>query len=228
MDYGTNVATAPNTTLQTDLAFTGHRSIKELPGLIDMGARMYDSDIGRFLSADTIIQDPYDTQAYNRYSYVRNNPLKYTDPTGNSWWTKFRDKWLKPILAVAVGAAVAFFVPQFVSTYLGIVQGSLASAVATGALAGAAGGAIMTGTLRGTLKGALFGAISAGVAYGIGGALGHGGGSIFAKGFKPVKGIVKALSHGLSRGYKGSGERNRKLISAILLLRRRQCHVNPE
>ena len=196
MDYGTNVNSTSNTTLQTDLAFTGHRSIQELPGLIDMGARMYDSDIGRFLSADTIIQDPYDTQAYNRYSYARNNPLKYTDPTGNSWWTKFRDKWLKPILAVAVGAAVAFFAPQFLSTYLGIVQGSLASAVATGALAGAAGGAIMTGTP----KGALFGAISAGVAYGIGEALGHGGGSIFAKGFKPVKGIVKALSHGLSRG----------------------------
>jgi len=58
----------------------------------------------------------------------------------------------------------------------------------------------MTGTVQGTLKGALFGAISAGAAYGIGNALGHGGGSIFARGFKPVKAFAKALAHGISRG----------------------------
>jgi hypothetical protein len=37
---------------------------------------------GRFLSADPYIQSPYNTQSYNRYSYVMNNPLKYTDPSG--------------------------------------------------------------------------------------------------------------------------------------------------
>ncbi|MBD3792377.1 MAG: hypothetical protein IE918_09615 [Campylobacterales bacterium] len=50
--------------------------------------RVYDSDIGRFLSADTIIQAPHDSQSYNRYSYVRNNPLMYTDPSGHSWFSK--------------------------------------------------------------------------------------------------------------------------------------------
>jgi hypothetical protein len=48
-----------------------------------MNGRVYDPQIGRFLSADPYIQAPYNTQSYNRYSYVVNNPLKYTDPTGN-------------------------------------------------------------------------------------------------------------------------------------------------
>jgi RHS repeat-associated protein len=39
--------------------------------------------IGRFLSADTMIPDPFDSQSFNRYSYVLNNPLKYVDPTGH-------------------------------------------------------------------------------------------------------------------------------------------------
>lgn len=38
---------------------------------------------GRFLSADPVLPDASNLQSYNRYSYVRNNPLKYTDPTGN-------------------------------------------------------------------------------------------------------------------------------------------------
>jgi RHS repeat-associated protein len=47
-----------------------------------MNGRVYDPQIGRFLSADPYIQSPYNTQSYNRYSYTINNPLKYTDPTG--------------------------------------------------------------------------------------------------------------------------------------------------
>ncbi len=48
-----------------------------------MNARIYDPTIGRFLSADTIIPYMYNTQSFNRYSYVRNNPLKYIDPSGH-------------------------------------------------------------------------------------------------------------------------------------------------
>ena len=47
-----------------------------------MNGRVYDPEIGRFLSADPIIQDPYNTQSYNRYSYVWNNPLNMVDPSG--------------------------------------------------------------------------------------------------------------------------------------------------
>jgi len=91
MDYGlsANHAIIPtNTVVQTTRAYTGHEQIAEIDGLIHMNARVYDSDIGRFLSADTVIQDPLDSQAYNRYSYVRNNPMKFTDPTGHSWLSK--------------------------------------------------------------------------------------------------------------------------------------------
>ena len=48
-----------------------------------MNARWYDSSIGRFISADTIVPDPANPQAYNRYAYVFNNPINYTDPDGH-------------------------------------------------------------------------------------------------------------------------------------------------
>lgn len=47
--------------------------------------RVYDPDTARFLSADPNIFHPFDPQDFNRYSYVRNNPLKYTDPSGFLW-----------------------------------------------------------------------------------------------------------------------------------------------
>jgi len=61
--------------------FTG----KELDasGLYYYGARYYNPYIAHFTQADTVLQDIYDPQLLNRYSYVRNNPYKYVDPTGN-------------------------------------------------------------------------------------------------------------------------------------------------
>jgi RHS repeat-associated protein len=53
-------------------------------GLYNYDARLYDPVIGRFISADSIVQDLYDPQLLNRYSYVRNNPLKYVDPDGHA------------------------------------------------------------------------------------------------------------------------------------------------
>jgi hypothetical protein len=47
-----------------------------------MGARWYDGRIGRWISPDTIIPDPANPQSFNRLSYVRNNPLKFVDPSG--------------------------------------------------------------------------------------------------------------------------------------------------
>jgi hypothetical protein len=47
-----------------------------------MNGRTYDPEIGRFLSADPFVQFPESTQGFNRYSYVGNNPLSYTDPSG--------------------------------------------------------------------------------------------------------------------------------------------------
>ncbi|OJV19707.1 MAG: hypothetical protein BGO21_21840 [Dyadobacter sp. 50-39] len=61
--------------------FTGHEHLTNF-NLINMNGRMYDPVVGRVLSPDNFVQNPYSTQGYNRYSYVMNNPLKYTDPSG--------------------------------------------------------------------------------------------------------------------------------------------------
>ena len=65
----------------TNKGFTGHEQMDNV-GLIHMNGRVYDADIGRFISADPFIQDRTNLQALNRYSYVQNNPLSYTDPSG--------------------------------------------------------------------------------------------------------------------------------------------------
>ena len=54
-------------------------------GLIDMNGRFYDPVLGRFLSPDPYVQDAANPQNFNRYSYCMNNPLKYTDPSGEFW-----------------------------------------------------------------------------------------------------------------------------------------------
>ena len=61
--------------------FTGHEA-DEPWGLINMKGQLYDPIVGRFLSADPFIQFTTNTQSYNRYTYVLNNPLSLTDPTG--------------------------------------------------------------------------------------------------------------------------------------------------
>ena len=68
----------------TDIKFTGQRL--DSTGLYYYGARYYDAEIGRFISPDTDVPDFTNPQALNRYSYVLNNPLRYTDPTGNTWY----------------------------------------------------------------------------------------------------------------------------------------------
>jgi len=52
---------------------------------------MYDPVIGRVLSPDNYVQDPTNTQSYNRYSYCLNNPLRYTDPSG--WFAAAADQY---------------------------------------------------------------------------------------------------------------------------------------
>lgn len=61
--------------------YTGHDALGGL-GLNHMNGRVQDAITGRFLSADPYITEPGNTQNYNRYSYVNNNPLSYTDPSG--------------------------------------------------------------------------------------------------------------------------------------------------
>lgn len=64
--------------------YTGHEHLWQY-GLINCNARIYDPSVGRFLSPDPLVQDPVSTQNFNRYSYCLNNPLKYTDESGEYW-----------------------------------------------------------------------------------------------------------------------------------------------
>ena len=64
-----------------DRGFTGHEHLYAF-GLINMNGRLYDPILGRMLSPDVVIQDEQSSQAYNRYSYCFNNPLRFTDPSG--------------------------------------------------------------------------------------------------------------------------------------------------
>lgn len=64
----------------TERGFTGHQHVDRLD-LIHMNGRTYDTKLGRFMQADIVVQSPFDTQSYNRYSYLMNNPLNGTDPS---------------------------------------------------------------------------------------------------------------------------------------------------
>jgi len=66
---------------RTRRGFTMHEHL-DSTGLIHMNGRVYDPAIARFVSADPFVQDRYNLQMLNRYSYVANNPLRATDPTG--------------------------------------------------------------------------------------------------------------------------------------------------
>jgi len=80
-DY--DLTTAQITALKddTDRGFTFQEQLDNV-GLIHMNGRMYDPNLGRFLSVDPIFEFPTNTQSLNPYSYVLNNPLSMTDPTG--------------------------------------------------------------------------------------------------------------------------------------------------
>ncbi len=65
----------------TTRGFTSHEMLDEV-GIVHMNGRIYDPKLGRFLQADPFVQDVNNTQSFNRYSYVLNNPLNATDPSG--------------------------------------------------------------------------------------------------------------------------------------------------
>jgi RHS repeat-associated protein len=86
-----------------DRGYTGHEHLQSV-GLIHMNGRLYDPKLHRFLQPDNYVQDPSNTQNYNRYGYVLNNPLKYTDPSG-----EFKINWNDIVagVAIAVGTVLS-------------------------------------------------------------------------------------------------------------------------
>ena len=77
----TNIFSDP--LFSTDKTYTGQDASAN-SGLIFYQSRWYDPCIMRWLQPDTVIPDPYNPLDYDRYSYVRNNPINLNDPSGHS------------------------------------------------------------------------------------------------------------------------------------------------
>jgi hypothetical protein len=144
-----------------------------------MNGRIYDPTLGRFLQADPFIQAPKFSQSFNRYSYVMNNPMTNTDPSGYISLSdinpvKIVGNVLRavasvPILNAAVQAGIAYLCGpaaagcltayNAASTYA--VTGSLRSAVIAAAASAAGGGdffsAALVGGLASRVQGGNFG-----------------------------------------------------------------------
>jgi RHS repeat-associated protein len=153
-------------TSATTRGFTGHEHIASV-GLVNMNGRVYDPELGRFLSADPVIDSIFVSQVLNRYSYVGNNPLSLTDPSGYSWLSSlFRSI---PILRAIVQIAVAITLKIFILPALApvvLAENTFANAFLSGAISG--------GVAGGNLKAAAIGGFSAGAFYGVGEAFGPG------------------------------------------------------
>lgn len=158
----------------TQRGFTGHEMLDD-HNLVHMNGRIYDYKLARFLQADPFIQAAADTQSYNRYSYVMNNPLNTTDPSGFFWSKLWKE--LKPFIGAIVSIAVTFICP-------------VCGPVVAGMIGGAVGAAVNGGNI---LMGAAFGAFS-GLAGGINGIPGF-----------VARGIVGGMQTVMSGGKFGSG-----------------------
>jgi RHS repeat-associated protein len=77
--------TIPNSPiLATDFTYTGQRLLDPgMGGIMDYKARFYSPYLNHFTQPDTIVSDPYNPQAWNRFSYAFNNPIRYNDPDGH-------------------------------------------------------------------------------------------------------------------------------------------------
>ena len=157
-------AALPIAGVETKRGFTDHEHLDEV-GLIHMNGQVYDPVLGRFLSADPFVQFPKSTQGFNRYTYVNNNPLSFTDPSGFGILSsigKFLNKTIGKVVK-AVGGAAA----KAVKSDIGRAVIAIGFASVPGlqpALAGALGGFVASGgdlksTLLGAATGQLFSAI---------------------------------------------------------------------
>ena len=124
--------------------YTGHEHLPHFD-LINMNGRIYDPILGRMLSPDKYIQDPLSSQSYNRYSYVWNNPLRYTDPSGDF-----------VVVGMAIGAVVGAYIGGSVANNtINIAQwewdGNTARGMIKGAMFGAFAGAGVGAAFAGNL-----------------------------------------------------------------------------
>ena len=88
--YGETRTNIPGSPVDVPYKYT-NKELDDSTGLYFYEARYYDPMLGRFTSPDTIIPNWRDPQAFNRYTYVRNNPLRFTDPSGHGWFDDLID-----------------------------------------------------------------------------------------------------------------------------------------
>jgi RHS repeat-associated protein len=161
---------------QSTRGFTGQEQLDDV-GLVHLNARLYDPQLGRFASADSLVDNPYNAQALNRYSYVYDNPLSFTDPTGHGFFSFigsiFKAVFTAPLkLAGAQLHALGSVIRSapIIGTILQIAVGAAATVLCEGnvgcGIAAAAGIAALTaGVTSGKIGVALqAGAIAAGTA----------------------------------------------------------------
>ncbi|HAP94963.1 MAG TPA: hypothetical protein DCP54_04280, partial [Chryseobacterium sp.] len=183
-----------------DRGYTGHEHLQSV-GLINMNARIYDPVVRKFLSADNLVSDPFNTQAYDRYSYVLNNPLLYMDLDGN-----------EPItfgVAVVIGVAIAIFSKAIINMISGIpFWYGLGKAATMGAVSAAISfgiGSLATSTF-GTAVSVGKAAFEAGLHAITSGAMSALDGGKFGSGF--LSGMMSSL---VSSGIQGIGESGARL-----------------
>ncbi|TQV87924.1 FG-GAP-like repeat-containing protein [Aliikangiella coralliicola] len=168
----------------TNRGYTGHEHIRDL-NIIHMNGRIYDANIGRFMQADPHVQSPGNFQNYNRYSYVLNNPLSMTDPSGFFFKKLFKaiKKYWKQIVSIVL------------TVYLGPLGAFIGNYLTTGSLRGA-----IIGGLTSMIGGVDFGGF---VANGIvGGVISKAQGGNFGRGFMSA-GVGSALG-GAVKGVKSA------------------------
>jgi len=115
--------------------FTGQENDKET-GLMYYNARYYSPFLRHFTQPDAVLQDIYDPQSLNRYSYARNNPVKYADDSGHVWH----------ILGGAAIGALMGGVASAVGQYMEYGEITDLGAIGNAALIGAAAGAVGAAT----------------------------------------------------------------------------------
>jgi RHS repeat-associated protein len=156
--------------LLTDRGYTSHEHFYEV-GIIHMNGRLYDPLLRRFLNADENIQDPYNTQNYNKYGYVLNNPLMFNDPSGEfAWAAGFFLTWVAPVIwGVAVGTLISAGMYAIQALVMNNWSwGGFANAILMGAVTGGVSGGLgqvfsASGFWGSVGNGALAGAGSGGV-----------------------------------------------------------------
>ncbi|MYY44009.1 polymorphic toxin type 44 domain-containing protein [Elizabethkingia anophelis] len=108
--------------------YTSHEHFEDT-GIIHMNGRLYDPLLRRFLNADPYIQDPYNTQIYNKYGYVMNNPLLYNDPSGKLFG-------IDDLFLIGLGIAALFSIGMDFYYNRPISLGNLLQSLTMAAIAG--------------------------------------------------------------------------------------------